>query len=171
MINAVTICMRKYVTFSGRATRSEFWYFFLFLGLVHVVLIIFNSVLYGPEITARYRLDEQGQPTGQPILTYRYSGGVFGNVFFFATLLPWLAVGWRRMHDSGRAGYLPWLVVFAAAGAIAGLIAIVQPEGPAGVVLIIFTLIGTVLLNLYWLTRPSDPVSNRYGSIPLEVIT
>ena len=34
-IQSISTCMRKYVTFSGRATRSEFWWFYLFTVLVN----------------------------------------------------------------------------------------------------------------------------------------
>ena len=36
-IQSISTCMRKYVTFSGRATRSEFWWFCLFTILVNFV--------------------------------------------------------------------------------------------------------------------------------------
>ena len=32
---SISTCMKKYVTFSGRATRSEFWWFYLFTVLVN----------------------------------------------------------------------------------------------------------------------------------------
>ena len=37
---AVKTCFAKYVTFSGRARRSEHWYFFLFITLIQIVLYI-----------------------------------------------------------------------------------------------------------------------------------
>ena len=169
MINAVTICMKKYLTFSGRATRSEFWYFFLFLALGHLALIVVNSILFGPEVRTFYRLNADGQPAGEPLTEYRYNGGVVGNAFFLATFLPWLAAGWRRMQDSGRPGYLPWLAVLVTIVTIIGLTIGLRSEGPGVFVLILVSFIGTLILNVYWLTRPTEPGSNRYGPNPHEV--
>jgi len=42
--DAIKICFKKYANFNGRASRSEFWYFFLFFyaGLAVVALLIFS---------------------------------------------------------------------------------------------------------------------------------
>ena len=46
---AVKTCFAKYVTFSGRARRSEHWYFFLFITLIQIVLYIWlMTVIMGP---------------------------------------------------------------------------------------------------------------------------
>ena len=45
---AVKNCFRNYATFSGRASRSEFWKFILFCLLVGILLTILNSLLFGP---------------------------------------------------------------------------------------------------------------------------
>ena len=44
---AVTTCLTKYVTFSGRASRSEFWWFFLFQLVVSLVLSMVSETLSG----------------------------------------------------------------------------------------------------------------------------
>ncbi len=49
-LNAVKTCLRKYATFSGRASRAEFWWFFLFslvVNLVSGILGAFLSFLVG----------------------------------------------------------------------------------------------------------------------------
>ena len=46
-LEAVKTCLTKYVDFSGRAGRSEFWWFFLFQVVVSVVLGIFSQALQG----------------------------------------------------------------------------------------------------------------------------
>ena len=65
-------CFSKYATFSGRATRSEYWYFALFV----VVGKIAATRLYHP------------YPHRRPIISL--------------VLLPWLAVFVRRLHDIDR---------------------------------------------------------------------
>ena len=74
---AVATCMRKYVTFSGRASRSEFWWFQLFQLLVIACLAAVVESLV---------------PVAQ-----------------LALFLPGLAVGCRRLHDTGRTGW--WLLL------------------------------------------------------------
>ncbi|WP_151981082.1 DUF805 domain-containing protein [Acinetobacter guerrae] len=81
---AILTCFKKYVVFSGRARRSEFWYFQLFC---FVAMIIFTY--WG---TKSELMD------------------TLGIVFFFATLLPILSVTVRRLHDLGRSG---WLILVA----------------------------------------------------------
>ena len=44
---AISTCFAKYATFSGRASRSEFWWFFLFQILVSIAASIFGDVASG----------------------------------------------------------------------------------------------------------------------------
>ncbi|WP_036164690.1 DUF805 domain-containing protein [Massilia sp. 9096] len=77
---SIQTCFRKYATFAGLASRSEFWWFTLFCVLTSAFLGIFSDKL----------------------------SGAFG----IATLLPSLAVGARRLHETDRSGWwqLIWLV-------------------------------------------------------------
>jgi len=75
--DAIKTCFAKYADFNGRATRSEYWWFFLFVVLAGAILSMFGRPLAG--------------------------------VFYLATLLPWLAVAVRRLHDTDRSGW--WLLV------------------------------------------------------------
>ena len=43
---AITICLRKYVDFTGRAGRPEFWWFFLFQVIVYVVASMLGETVY-----------------------------------------------------------------------------------------------------------------------------
>jgi uncharacterized membrane protein YhaH (DUF805 family) len=43
---AITTCFSKYVTFTGRASRPEFWWFFLFQVIVLGVTSMVSSMLY-----------------------------------------------------------------------------------------------------------------------------
>ncbi len=44
---AITTCFSKYVTFTGRASRPEFWWFFLFQIIVLIVTGMISNILYG----------------------------------------------------------------------------------------------------------------------------
>ncbi|MEM6487011.1 MAG: DUF805 domain-containing protein [Pseudomonadota bacterium] len=85
MFEAVGSCFSKYVVFSGRAKRPEYWWFYLFNVLVSVVLNILSLAA--------------------PLL------GILGLLYSLGTFLPTLAVTWRRMHDIGRPGYHGLLVL------------------------------------------------------------
>ena len=165
---SIKTCLSKYAKFSGRASRSEYWWFVLFIVLASAVLGIVDNKVFG--------VDPMTQTTN----------GVFGPLFSLATLLPLLAVGWRRMHDGGKPGWyllLPMLVTFATFFFVmVGVMGFASMQnigadpdmlrGPAAflgmtgmVTAVIVQLILFVLL-LWWLTRPSDTGTNAYGPPP-----
>ena len=103
-IQSISTCMRKYVTFSGRATRSEFWWFYLFTVLVNLVATS-QASSFLPTL-----LDGQDMTENE--------SSYFLNNFFFLylstitsliLLLPSLAVAVRRLHDVGRSGL--WILI------------------------------------------------------------
>ena len=81
-MESVQTCLRKYVDFSGRARRSEYWYFYLFTCIV-------SGVLGGI-----------GNAIG-----ITWLAGVAG----VALILPELAVCVRRLHDIGKPGI--WILI------------------------------------------------------------
>ncbi len=85
---AIRTCLTKYADFSGRARRSEFWYFFLFNVLVSIVASILDNLLG----------TDMGTGTG-----------VIGGLASLALLLPSIAVGVRRLHDISKSGW--WILV------------------------------------------------------------
>ncbi|MBM9594807.1 DUF805 domain-containing protein [Roseitranquillus sediminis] len=163
---AVRTCLRKYATFSGRATRSEYWWFVLFLILASAVAGVVDAALFGGDPTVADGAPEAG------------SGPVAG-VFKLATLLPGIAAGWRRMHDTGRSGlHLVYpLIVMVGIATFAGATGAVGLEsqafqGVVGLVLVVALLVFVIspLLVLWWLTRPSQPGPNRFGPAPGEAL-
>jgi uncharacterized membrane protein YhaH (DUF805 family) len=175
---AVKTCFRKYITFSGRASRSEYWWFFLFIILGSIVAGFLDALLFG---AGSYEAEISDTSAG---LTAE-SDGPLATVFSLATVIPSIAAGWRRMHDSGRSGlYLLYPLIamigvgsFAAiTGAMGGLLPgpDVPATDPSGLILIVLILAGIVLalsplFVLWWLTRPSTPGPNPYGPNPHEV--
>lgn len=81
---AVKICFRKYFDFTGRARRSEYWWFSLFISIVSAVCSFLDGLL-------------------SVAVNYEIVGTVATVLLFF----PALAVGFRRLHDIGRSGW--WL--------------------------------------------------------------
>ena len=94
MQQAVSTCFSKYVTFQGRAARSEYWWFTLFVLIVVTVLTIVAVV------------------TELSIL------GILIAIFELAILLPSLSVTVRRLHDSDKSG---WWFFIALVPVIGGL--------------------------------------------------
>lgn len=80
-MNAVT----NWSDFSGRARRSEFWYFFLLVIVASIVVGILGAIL------------------GDTI------GGILAFVFALAIIVPSLSVSIRRLHDVGKSGW--WYLI------------------------------------------------------------
>lgn len=164
-VQSIKVCLSKYVGFSGRATRSEYWWFVLFVILCNIVFSILDRAIFGAN-------PENGESTG-----------IFNPLFQIAIFLPLLAAGWRRLHDSGRPGWyllLPMALGFATTIALLSGVAVFavlesgvdDPEalrGPAAflgatgmMVVWVLQLVLTVMM-IWWLTRPSEEGSNAYG--------
>jgi uncharacterized membrane protein YhaH (DUF805 family) len=110
--------LKKYAVFSGRARRKEYWMFFLFNMIILFVLGFIEG------ITGISSGSEQS---------------ILASLYSLAILLPSLAVGVRRLHDTGRTGW--WLLI--------GLVPI----------------IGAIVL-LVFLVIDSQPSENQYGFNP-----
>ena len=81
-MTSVKTCFSKYATFSGRAIRSEFWWFVLFCIIVGMVLGALDAMVFGYG-----------------------SVGIFALIFQLGTIIPSLSVGARRLHDIGKSGW------------------------------------------------------------------
>ncbi|MCW2648309.1 MAG: hypothetical protein JWP07_4418 [Pseudonocardiales bacterium] len=79
---AVQSVLSQYVGFSGRARRSEYWWFFLFNLIIAIAVAIVDAAI------------------GSTIL---------GILVTLALLLPGIAVTIRRLHDTGRSGW--WILI------------------------------------------------------------
>ncbi len=104
---AIKVCFSKYVDFSGRASRSEFWWFALFVFVGSVALSLVSNTL----------------------------SGIFG----LATLLPSLAAGARRLHDTERTAW--WLL------------------------LSFVPLVGTIVLIVFFVQKSSAPETLSPGTV------
>ncbi len=122
---AVRSCLHKYATFEGRATRSEFWWFYLFIVIVtfvgYVPFLIF--LLIGSAAA-----DGSGTATLFVVLAVIWA--IIWAVVEIALIIPQLAVGCRRLHDRGQSGWLQ-LLLFVPCGNIVLLIFWVM-EGTPG---------------------------------------
>ena len=85
---SIKTCFKKFATFDGRASRSEYWWFQFFYMLVVLVAVILDSILVGGNLE---------------------SAGALEIVSQLLLLLPALAVTARRLHDVNRSGW--WMLV------------------------------------------------------------
>ncbi|PIR58168.1 MAG: DUF805 domain-containing protein [Parcubacteria group bacterium CG10_big_fil_rev_8_21_14_0_10_38_31] len=115
--------LKKYAVFTGRARRAEYWYFLLTNFLVFIGLGIVNAIV-----------DNKLSFFGIFYIRILYSLAIF---------IPSLAVGVRRLHDTGRSGW--WLLIS------------------------LIPLIGTIWLFIL-LVLDSNPGDNKYGPNPKGVV-
>ncbi len=148
---AFKVCMGKYATFSGRASRSEYWYFVLWQFLIGFVTGFIDGFVLGA--------------TGDlsPLNT-------IGSLILF---IPGLAVAWRRLHDIDRSGW--WIggamlatvaITLLAAMSYDGIDTLTGAESGLGLVLLGVAAIGIVaylvVILVFYCTRGTlGP--NRYG--------
>ena len=78
----------NYMNFEGRARRKEFWMFTLVNLIIYIVLDIVETVM-GLEIF--------------------YNSGLLTTIYSLALVLPSLAVGVRRLHDTDKSGW--WILI------------------------------------------------------------
>jgi uncharacterized membrane protein YhaH (DUF805 family) len=112
----IRTCINKYATFTGRAQRSEYWYFFLFLVIVNIVASVLDSAIFG-DIPVLYL------------------------IVTLALIVPSIAAGVRRLHDTDKSGW--WLLL--------GLIPVV----------------GAIVLIVFFCQRGTVG-PNRFGPDPLQ---
>lgn len=106
---SIEICFNKFANFDGRASKSEFWWFQLFYVIVLVVGMLLDSLLGYREL--------------------------FYWIGYIICLLPGLAVGSRRLHDTNRTGW--WQLLY-------------------------LTFIGVIVLIVWWVADGGK--KNKYGA-------
>ncbi len=80
------MALRKYFVFSGRASRSEFWLFFLAFIIAAAIAAVIDIVLF-PEMRT----------------------GWASGIVTWSTAIPFMSISYRRLHDQGRSGAWYWL--------------------------------------------------------------
>jgi uncharacterized membrane protein YhaH (DUF805 family) len=164
-LQSVRSVLSNYVTFSGRARRSEYWWFYLFT-------IVVSLVTAGIDAGLTAVVDNQV--------------GIVGTMASALLFLPSLAVTARRLHDTGRSGWWmvlplgPFLITF-----VLGLLVIFSAlfsattdgDGGGPTVVLLVLLGGSGLLTLaaclvllVFLCTDSDQGWNKYGPSPKEAV-
>lgn len=167
---SIRSCFSKFFTFSGRSARPEFWWFVLFAFVTNLVLTLLDEQFFG--------LAGQTLIAGSPL------SGIFGLVVCF----PLLAVAWRRLHDTGRPGWLAVLPIalniLGMLGLFSGIAAFATLEkrgadsetlltlatilGVNGILLVMAAQFVMTVLLIWWCSRPGEPGVNAWGAAPLR---
>lgn len=158
---AIRTGFRRALTFSARASRSEFWYFLLFFVLGFLATTNIDATLY---------------PVSDDIPVT--------SVFLVLAGVPLFSAAWRRMHDTGRSGLYVFypLIVVVGMTSFMGFMAGFAPSGPgmafaelreaAAVLGLFVTTVAFIvfmfspLLVVWWLSRPSEKQPNQWGAPP-----
>ena len=117
---AVRRFFKKYATFSGRASRSEYWWWTLVSIAVSIIL---NIIISAGSTTTAY-----GSTAGPGTVI----GGILAVIWGLATIVPSLALSVRRLHDSNKSGWMLLLGLIPFAGAIILLVFMLLGPDPAG---------------------------------------
>lgn len=156
-VEAVRLAFQNYFDFSGRAQRSEYWWFFLFTLVAGAVLEGVDALILGFE-----DFDDYLDADFTPLYT----------VFVLLTFIPSLSVAWRRMHDIGRSGWwnMLWIAPLLWAGLGTGMLFASDQQFTLtmGILLaagVIFT-IACIVYTIVLLATDSEPRTNRYGPSP-----
>lgn len=145
---AVAVCFQKYATFRGRASRSEYWWFTLFVTLLGLL----GALLEGA-------MGSDGQ--------------ALSGIISLATFLPSLSVTVRRLHDTDRSGWWIgafWLGIIPFAIVLAFFGASIEATGTGGgagmaimaLIVSLAALAYTIAMFVFMVQR-GTPGPNRFG--------
>ncbi|MGZ4581551.1 MAG: DUF805 domain-containing protein [Nocardioidaceae bacterium] len=157
---AVRSVLSKYATFSGRAPRSEYWWFYLFSILVSLATSVVDAVLN---------------------TVFNNQIQIVGTISNLALLLPTLAVTARRLHDTSRSGWWILFPVVSLLGTIvvafATVFAVVFGAGtddtPAVALSVLLVACGLITIAafitlLVFMCLGSNAGPNKYGPSPTQ---
>lgn len=102
--DAIKTCLSKYADFSGRARRSEYWFFSLGIFLAYIGCFIITALV---------------KPIGILLLV----------VLVLGAIVPAIAVSIRRLHDTGKSG---WFVLISLVPFVGGIILLVFQLSDSG---------------------------------------
>jgi uncharacterized membrane protein YhaH (DUF805 family) len=170
--------LKRYAEFSGRSSRAEFWWFWLFVMIVWMVVYF---LMIGSVVTASIG---QTEPSAGMVGALGVVG-ILLLLFWVGILIPSIAVQVRRLHDTNRSGwwlggfYLAYAVyvvlLFGMLGAqMSAAMAGGTPPDPSqafGPIFIVTMIVGLVMfiyaiVLLVFYCQPGTTGDNRYGPDP-----
>jgi uncharacterized membrane protein YhaH (DUF805 family) len=163
--------LRNYANFSGRASRAEFWWFFLFVMILYLVMWIALMTTIGVSASSE-------RPPSLATIGAFGIAGIFMVLFWLVMLIPALAVQVRRLHDTDRSGwwlgayyllYVAYMVVVFGSFASLTVPSDGSPPSMGGmaalsIIGLVFFVYAIVLLVFFCL--PGTNGANRFGDDP-----
>ncbi|PID37332.1 MAG: DUF805 domain-containing protein [Rhodobacterales bacterium] len=150
-LQAIRTGFRKYFTLSGRASRSEFWWFQLALFLLAIPFAVLDVLFF--------------------VSDFESEAGPLETLYSLATVCPSLTVSVRRLHDTNKSG---WYLLVPLVGGVIG-IALGAALGPsigiAASIMAGLVIFAAFLLQLYFFIQKSDAGPNDFGPNPHEVVS
>lgn len=159
---AIRTCFYNCADFKGRARRSEYWWFFLFVVIGHSICAVGDTVLFGGNL---FEGTQSRGPSAQ-------TTGLLGIIFSVITALPYAAVACRRLHDTGRSGWFQ-LLPYTGIGVVLLMVpAMIVSEHKALMITIpiivgLIVMVGFSILLTIWYATEGDRGSNSYGADPI----
>lgn len=123
-LTAVKRLFQNYAVFSGRASRSEYWWANLAYFVVVAILGTLGTLVGAATSTVDAYGQTQPGPLAVPII-------ILMAVVGLGTVVPFFAVTFRRLHDANFSGYLI-LLGFVPFGSLVLLVFSILPAQPAG---------------------------------------
>ena len=112
----------KYVVFSGRASRSEFWWWLLAFAIVSLVLAFVNKAIVPVPSSA----------DSAAILQYSVKVSILQISWALVNFVGGSSLTVRRLHDIGRSGWWWFIQLVPIIGSIAMIVMVAFPSSPAG---------------------------------------
>ena len=161
--------LRRYAEFSGRSRRREYWMFLLFQLLVYIAAAVLLVLLGGGAML----VGGDGESLGAAGIGAMIVAILYG-LFSLAMIIPSIAVGVRRLHDTNRRGWwlfapiAPYVAMFLAAALAANApdLAVVT----VGISIVaVFSVLGLGVTLLVFLLLDGTRGPNRFGEDPKGV--
>lgn len=111
-VDAIKKFYANYATFTGRATRAEYWWVALYLFIIYIIpyCFVYFPIILGNEPSTFWT--------------------VILAVICLVNIVPCLAISWRRLHDAGKSGAWYFISFVPLIGGIWLLVLLLQPSQP-----------------------------------------
>lgn len=162
---AVARCFARTFTFSGRASRAEYWWYWLFSMIAIWALAFIFAQFLNIEIDKSVPIGAQFAQAPEALERELANIGLLIGLATFVLGLPLWAAGWRRLHDVGRSGW--WL--FSPVIVVIGGAVLAEVVHPLRGVLAFGGAIGSIITAIWvfvLLLSPSNAAGDIYGPRP-----
>ena len=120
--NYLHVISKKYVTFSGRATRSEFWYFVLLSNIIFIAYLIASITFWMLAVNGSSLTIVSSNYISLELLNYILA------IWTVGITIPSIAITFRRLHDTDKSGWWTLINLFPVIGPIIYIFLLANPS-------------------------------------------